>query len=44
MDLGEKSFLDQFLILYVVEGQKISTLSLVNFVRVDQSFKLDVLS
>ena len=42
-DLGKKSFLDQFLILYSVGVQKISTFCPFNFVRVDQSLQLDVL-
>ena len=42
MDVGEKSFLDQFLISYVIQAQKIPTIRPVNFVRVGQSFQLDV--
>ena len=42
MYLDEKSFLDQFPILYTKEVQKLPTLLLVNFVRVDQSLQLDV--
>ena len=43
MDVGEKYFQDQFLILYVIEVQKLPTSHLVNFVWVDQSFQLDVI-
>ena len=39
MDVGEKSFLGQFLILYIKEVQKIPTLRPVNFVRVKQSLQ-----
>ena len=43
MDVDGKSFPDQFLIPYVIEVQKIPTISSVNFVWVDQSFQLDVM-
>ena len=42
MDVDGNSFLDQFLIPYVIEVQKIPTIHLINFVRVDQSLQLDV--
>ena len=35
-DVGEKSFLDQFLILYTIEVQKLTTFCPSNFVRVYQ--------
>lgn len=41
--MGEKSFLDQFLIIYIIEVEKIPTLCLVNFGRVDHSLQLDAL-
>ena len=42
MDVDEKSFLDQFLILYIIEVQKLPTLRLINFVRVYQSLQQHV--
>ena len=39
MDVDEKQFLDQFLILYIIVVQKIPTLRLVNIVRVNQSLQ-----
>ena len=42
MDVDGNSFLDQFLIPYVIEVQKIPTIHLINFVRVDQSLQLDM--
>ena len=40
-DIDEKSFLDQFLILYSIEAQKILTLPPFNLVH-DQSLQLNV--
>ena len=42
MYIDEKSFLDQFLILYIIEAQKLPTLRSVNFVRVYQSLQSHV--
>ena len=44
MDVGENFSLDQFLILYIIEVQKIPTLCLVNFVRVNQSLQPHVVT